>query len=82
MEISRLYIEAISAVTKYRNLMPVLRSPDMPIILGSDVMTFLHKYEILAAVSSTNPTSSDAITMFPYYCVERSDVRDTVVIMR
>jgi hypothetical protein len=82
MEISRLYVEAISAATKYRNQMPLPLSPGAPIFLGSDVTTFLHKYESLAAFTSTDPTSSDAVTMFPYYCVDASNVRDTVVMMR
>jgi hypothetical protein len=46
------------------------------------VTTFLHKYESLAAFTSTDPTSPDAVTMFPYYCVECSNVRATVVMMR
>ena len=82
MEISRLHVEAISAATKPRNQMPLPYSPGAPIFRGSDVTTFLHKYESLAAFTSTDPTSSDAVTIFPYYCVEGSDVRDTVVMMR
>jgi len=82
MEISWLHVEAISAATKPRNQMPLPLSPGAPIFLGSDVTTFLHKYESLAACTSTDPTSSDAVTMFPYYRVEGSDVRDTVVMMR
>jgi hypothetical protein len=62
--------------------MPLPLSPGAPIFLGSDVTTFLHKNESLAAFTSTDPTSSDAVTMFPYYCVEGSDVRDMVVMMR
>jgi hypothetical protein len=81
MEISRRYFEAISAPTKHWNLMPLPLSPGAPIFLGSDMTTFLHKYESLLAFTSTNPPSSDAVTMFPYYCVEVSDVRNTVVIM-
>jgi len=82
MEISWLQVEAISAATKPRNQMPLPLSPGAPIFPGSDVMTFLHKYESLGAVTSTDPTSSDAVTMFPYYCVESSNVRATVVMMR
>ena len=43
---------------------------------------FLHKYESLAAFTSTDTCCSDAVTMFPYYCVECSDVRDTAVMKR
>jgi hypothetical protein len=46
------------------------------------VTAFLHKYESLAAFTSTDPSSPDAVTMFPYYCVECFDVRDKVVMMR
>jgi hypothetical protein len=82
MEISRLHVEAILAATKHWNQMPLPLSSGAPIFLGSDVTTFLHKYERLAAFTSTDPTSSDAVTMCPYYCVEGSDVRETVVMMR
>jgi hypothetical protein len=81
MEISRLHVEAIAAATNHGNLMPLPLSSGAPIFLGSDVTTFLQKYESLAAFTSTNPTSSDGVTMFLYYCVEASDVRDTVVMM-
>ena len=82
MEILRLHVEAISAATKHRNQMPLPYSPGAPIFRGSDVTTFLHKYESIATFTSTDPSSSDAVTMFPYYCVEGSDVRDMVVMMR
>jgi hypothetical protein len=81
MEISRLHIDDISAATKHWNQVPHPLNPRAPIFLGSDVTTFLHKYQSLAAFTNTNPTSSDPIMMFPYYCVEGSDVRDTVVMM-
>jgi hypothetical protein len=54
--------------------MPLPLSPGVPIFLGSDVTTFLQKYESIAAFTSTDPTSSDAVMTFPYYCVEGSDV--------
>ena len=79
--ISRLLVEAISAASKQRNQMPLPNSPGAPIFPGSDVTTFLHKYEILAAFTVTDPSSSDAVTVFLYYCVEGSNVRDTVVTM-
>jgi hypothetical protein len=82
MEISQLLEEAILAASTQWNLMPLPRSPGAPIFLGSDVTTFLHKYESLASFTSTDPSSSDAVTMFPYYCVEGSDFRDTVIMMR
>jgi hypothetical protein len=82
MEISRLHIEAILAASTQRNQIPLPYSPGAPIFRGSDVTTILHKYESLAACTSTDPSSSDAVKMFPYYCVEVSDVRDTVVMMR
>jgi hypothetical protein len=82
MEISRLHVEAISAATKHRNQMPLPLCAGAPIFLGSDVMTFVHKYESLTAFTSTDPTTSDAVTLFRYYCVEGSDVRDTVAMMR
>ena len=62
--------------------MPLPLSPGAPIFLGSDVTTFLHKYKSLAAFTSTDPCSSDVVTMYPYYWVEGSDVRDIVVMMR
>jgi len=62
--------------------MPLPYSPGAPIFRGSDVTTFLHKYQSLADFTSTNPASPKAVTMFPCYCVEGSGVRDTVVMMR
>jgi len=53
--------------------MPQADSPDMPIFRGTDLTTFLHKYGSLATVSSTDPSSSDVVTMFVYYFVEGSD---------
>jgi hypothetical protein len=82
MEISQLHVEAISAATKPRIQMPLPYSPGVPIFGGTEVTTFLHKCESLAAFNSTDPSSSDAVTMFPYYCVEGSDVRHTIVMMR
>jgi len=82
MQISQLHIEAISAGTKHQNQMPLTHSPGVPIFLGSDVTTFLYKYESLATFTSTNPTSSDAVMMFLYHCVEGSNIRDRVVMMR
>ena len=70
------------AATKHWNQMPLPLCSGAPIFLGSDVTMFLHKYVSLAAFTSTDPTSSDAVTMFPYYSVEGSDVRDTVIMMR
>jgi hypothetical protein len=82
MEISWLLIEAILAASTQRNQMPLAYSPGAPIICGSDMTTFLYKYESLAAFTSPDTSISDAITMFPYYCVECSAIRDTVVMMR
>ena len=82
MEISRLLDDAILAASTQRNQMPLPYSPGAPIFRGSDVTTFLHKYESLASFTSTDPSSSDAVMMFRYYCVDGSDVRDTVVMMR
>ena len=82
MEISRLLVEAISAASTQWNQMPLPDSPGVPIFGGSDVTMFVHKYESLAAFTSTDSFSFDAVTMFQYYCVEGSDVRDTVVMMR
>lgn len=42
---------------------------------------FLHQNESLATFTITHPFSPDAVTMFPYYCVEDSAVRDTVVMI-
>jgi len=81
IEIPQLFVEAISAAGTQRNRMPLLYSPGMPIFCSSEVTTFLHKYESLTAFSNTDTSSSDAVTMIPYYCVEGSNVRDTVVIM-
>jgi hypothetical protein len=81
MEISRLLIGAISAASTLRNQMPLPYSPGAPIFHGSDVTTFLHKYESLPAFTSTDPARSDANMMFLYYCAEGSDVRDTLVMM-
>ena len=81
MEISRLLAEAISAASTQRNPMPLLYSPAAPIFRGSEMMKFLHKYESLAAFTSIDPSKSDPVPMFPYYCVEWSDVRDKVVKM-
>ncbi|KAF8254216.1 hypothetical protein K440DRAFT_635718 [Wilcoxina mikolae CBS 423.85] len=44
-------------------------------------MTFLHKYECLAAFTATDITESSIISMFPYYCVDES-TRDKVMMMR
>jgi hypothetical protein len=74
MEISQIHVEATSAATKQRNQMGLPLSPGSSIFLGSDVTTFLRKYESLAAFTNTDPTSSDAVTMLLYYCVEDSDV--------
>jgi hypothetical protein len=82
MEIKRLYIEAISAATKQRNQMPLPPSAAAPIVLVYDVTTFLNNYESVAAITSTDPTGSDAVKMFPYSCMEDYDVRDTIVMMR
>jgi len=82
MEISRLHIEAISADSTQQNQMPLPYSPGVAIVRGSDVTTFLHKYESLAAFTRTDPSSANAATIIPDYCVEPSDVRDTVVMMR
>jgi hypothetical protein len=61
--------------------MPLPLSPGAPIFLAFDVTTFLHEYERSAGSSSTDPTSSNAVTTFPYYRVEGFDVQDTVVMM-
>jgi len=82
MEISRLPLEAISAATSHRNQMLLPLSPGWPIICCSDVTMFLPKYKSLPAFTSTDPSSSNAVSIFPYYCVEGSDVRDMVVMMR
>jgi hypothetical protein len=81
MEISLLHIEATLAATKHWNQMPLPLSPGAPILLGSDVTTVPHKHVSLAVFTSADPTSSDAVTMFPYYHVKGSDVQDTVVMM-
>jgi hypothetical protein len=81
MEISPLHVEAILAATKPRNQTPLLYSTGVSIVRGSDVTTFLHKYVRLTAFTRTYPSSPDAVTMFPYYCFERSDVQDPVVII-
>jgi len=62
--------------------MPLPLSAGTYIFLGSDVMTFLNKYESLAIFTSTDPTSCDAGTMFPSYCVQGTHDPDTVVMMR
>jgi len=80
MEISRLHVEAISAATKPRNQMPLPLSPGAPIFLGSDVTTFLHKYESIAAFTATDPSSRNVVVMLPYYCTEA--IRETVMMMR
>jgi len=82
MEISRLLVEAISAASTQRNQISHPYSPGAPIFCRSDVTTFLHRYVSLAAFTSTDPSSTGAVPMFPYYCVEDSEVRDTVVMMR
>ena len=82
MEISWLLVKAISAASKHWNQMPLPYSPGMTIVCGSDVMTFLHKYESLTPFTSTDPTSSNAVRIFPYCCVEDSNGRDMVVILR
>jgi hypothetical protein len=74
MEISRLYVEAISAANKHLNQMPLLLSPGTPIFLDSDVTKIIQKFEIPAPIISTDHTSSDAVTMFPCYSKEGSNV--------
>ncbi|KAF8252878.1 hypothetical protein K440DRAFT_269580 [Wilcoxina mikolae CBS 423.85] len=78
MEISELLAEAI---TKHRNTMPLPHTLGAPIFRGPDVTAFLHKYESLARFTGTDPSSKDVISMFPYYCAEGSDVRETVMLM-
>jgi len=80
MEISRLLVEAISDASKQRNQMPLPYSPDAPIFRGSDVTTFLHKYESIAAYTATDPSSQNVVVMLPYYCME--GIRETVMMMR
>jgi hypothetical protein len=80
MEISRLLVEAISAASTQRNQMPLPYSPGAPIFRGSDVTTFLHKYESIAAFTATDPFSRNVVVMLPYYCTEA--IRETVMMMR
>jgi hypothetical protein len=49
---------------------------------GSEVMRFLLKYESLATITSTDPSSHDTVTIFPNYCVEGFNVPYTLVIIR
>jgi hypothetical protein len=70
MEISRLQVEAVSAATKPPNQMPLVHSRGVPSYLGSDMMTFLHKYESIAAFTATDPFSLNVVVMLPYYCTE------------
>jgi len=81
LEISRLLVEAISAASTQGNQMPLLYSPGAPIVRGSDVTTFIQPYESPAAFTSTDPSGSNAVMVFPYYYVDGSDVRDKVVMM-
>jgi hypothetical protein len=80
MEMSPLHIEAISAATKHRNQMPLPLSPGAPIFLGSDLTTFLHKYESIAAFTAIDPSSRKVVVMLPCYCTE--EIREMVMIMR
>jgi hypothetical protein len=80
MEISQLLAEAISAASKHGNQMPLPHSPALPIFCVSDVTTFLHKHESLAACTGTDQSTPNAIAMLPYYCMEEITV--TVVMMR
>ncbi|KAF8252158.1 hypothetical protein K440DRAFT_633369 [Wilcoxina mikolae CBS 423.85] len=79
MDIAGLLAEVI---TKHRNAMPLPNTPGAPSFLGIDVMTFLHKYESLAAFTATDITESNVISIFPFYCAEGSDVREIVMMMR
>ena len=60
--------------------MPLLLSPGTPIFLSSDVTTFLHKYESIAAFTATDPSSRNVVVMLPYYCTE--GIGETVMMMR
>jgi len=79
MDISRLQVEAISAATKPRNQMPLPHSPGAPIFPGSEMTTFLQKYESIAAFTATDPSSRHVVVMLPYYCTEA--IREMVMMM-
>jgi hypothetical protein len=79
MEISWLLIEAIPAASKQRNQMPIPLSPGVPIFLGSDVTTFLNKYESIATFTATDPFTQNVIVMFPYYCM--AAIREIVMMI-
>jgi hypothetical protein len=80
MEITMLRLEAISAATKPWNQMPLPLGPGAPIILGSDVMTFLSRYESIAAFTATDPSSPNVAIMLPNYCTE--EIWEMVMKMR
>jgi len=80
MEISRLHVEAILAATKPRSQIPPALSPGAPINLGSNVTTFLHKYESIAAFTATDPSSQNVVVILPHYCMEA--IWETVMMMR
>jgi len=59
--------------------MPLPLSPGMPIFLGSEVTTFLHKCESIAAITPTDPSSRHVVVVSPYYCTEAT--REMVIMM-
>ena len=61
--------------------MPHPHIPGAPFFCGSDVTTFLYKYECLARSNGTYPSSQDVIYLFLYYCTEGLDVREKVIMM-
>ncbi|KAF8241408.1 hypothetical protein K440DRAFT_681243 [Wilcoxina mikolae CBS 423.85] len=78
LEIAELVVETISR--QHRNRFPLPNAQGAPAFRGRDVTTFLHKYESLAAFTSTDVTESSVIAMLPYYCTE--EIRETVMMMR
>jgi len=79
MGISQLHVEGISAETVTRNQMPLLLILGAPIVLASDVTTFLSKYERIATLTAADPPSPNVVVMRPYYCTE--EIRETAMMM-